>query len=431
MLYTALKAYSVMLAILYKSPKYTIQVPGATFIMVAILISVPLRAGFHSAPYLFYPDPVKPSLYNVVNSFSLYLRQILSSQKSRQNAFLDYEIVYAEPKAQNIVLIMGESTRDDYMSLFGYNVPTTPLLDKRQGEANFSCTSILSNAVSTATSLQIFFNLMLEPGNFNAVVTKQANLFKLAKKQGYKTVLISAQSSTLLYGVGTEYIDYFISREAISDELFSKKRDLALIDLLDKTNLSNSKNFVVLHLRSQHTPYEDNYAHMKELAIHSDAAISQSDTATANRLRYENSMKFNDLVIDKIIDYTKLKLANSGETVIFFTSDHGELLGEKGLFGHNHLNVDCAKVPLLILGLNTDINKWKLDKAATHYDLGLSIADLMGIKISNPNTKNPKLRYIHGVNIMYPYAYLEFEINDINNLVNITITKRFTTEDTR
>jgi glucan phosphoethanolaminetransferase (alkaline phosphatase superfamily) len=253
-------SYALIILVLYKTEKFLFKMPGAAVITTILLLSLPLRAGLHTSVYLFYPDALKPSLYNTINSISVYVRQTFTTSHNATQQFLNYNITQSSPKARNIIIIMGESTRSDYMSLFGYLAPTTPLLDQKQKDLNFIYRTAFSGATSTIAALQTFFNLMLEPGNFNAIVSKNTNLFRLAKMQGYKTILISAQSCTLFYGIGTEYIDHFITKESINSEQFYNRRDLVLLDILQSIALSSDKNFIVLHIRSPHAPYEDNYS---------------------------------------------------------------------------------------------------------------------------------------------------------------------------
>lgn len=421
MLLMVIASYMTMALILYKSRTYTLKMRGASLIAILILLILPMRAGLHSAVYLFYPDPIKPSLYNVINSISLYVRQLGTTTRHKKD-FVPYEVTFQTPKAQNIILIMGESTRADYMSLFGFKEATTPLLDMRRDDPNFIYKQAFSSAVSTATSLQVFFNFMLEPGNFDMVVSKKVNLFKLAKAQGYKTILISAQSSSLLFGVGTEYIDHFISRESIDNAHFQQKRDLVLLDLLSNLPLSLEKNFIVLHMRSQHAPYEDNYLHMPDLALHKEDRLLAADADEANRLKYASAMRFNDLVINSVIDYAQRTFASGGESYVFYTSDHAELLGEDGLQGHNQLHLTCTKVPFLVYAVGGDrpfMQYIQNSSGLTHYDIAHLIANRIGVSIYNPNIVNSRRRYVHGLNIMNPYNYLQFELDDNHQPINI------------
>lgn len=405
-------SYAAIIYLLNKSYKLLPKLCGATLMMVLITFASPIMAFFHSKPYLFYPDPIKPSLYNLLNSAALYVRGADKGPVSREK-FLPYQLNFSNPQAENIILIMGEGTRSDYLSLFAPTLNTTPLLGQRRNDENFVYKKGLSAAVSTATALQVFFNLMLEPGNIDAILTKQANLFRLAKQQGYQTILLSAQSSTLFYAAGTEFVDYFFTRKDIKNSDFNLKRDEILLDQLKKIPLQK-KNFIVFHLRSQHAPYEVNYSHRKNLAIYSDEVISRANWAEANKMQYANATRFTDLLIDEIIKYSLDTFASSSSYVLY-TSDHGELLGESGIWGHNHLQLNCAQVPFLMLGINPSakiVSHFK-QTIATHYDFGLFIAKLLGVEIVNPNIAKGQenIRYIHGLNVMHSNEHIKIDLN--------------------
>ena len=327
--------------------------------------------------------------------------------------FLPYQLNFSNPPAENIILIMGEGTSSDYLSLFTPQLNTTPLLEQRRNDENFVYKKGFSAAVSTSTALQVFFNLMLEPGNIDAIITKQANLFRLAKQQGYQTILLSAQSSTLFYAAGTEFIDYFFTRKDIKNSDFNLKRDEILLDQLKKIPLQK-KNFIVFHLRSQHAPYEANYSHRKNLAIYSDEVMSRANWADANKMKYANATRCTDLVIDEIMKYSIDTFAGSPSYVLY-TSDHGQLLGEGGIWGHNHLQLNCAKVAFLMLGINPSakiISHFK-QTLPTHYDFGLFIARLLGVEVINPNIAKGQenIRYIHGLNVMQSCEHIKIDVN--------------------
>ena len=72
---------------------------------------------------------------------------------------------------------------------------------------------------------------------------------------------------------------------------------------------------------------------------------------------YKNGLLAFDDWFKKLVEITKKKF--TGSTYIIVTSDHGQLLGEQGKYGHNHLNLACAKVPFFIYRLNNaDESQW-------------------------------------------------------------------------
>lgn len=223
------------------------------------------------------------------------------------------------------------------------------------------------------------------------------------------------QTASLFAKVGVGNVNKFISKESFDPKLIHLKRDELLLMELKKLKLEG-RNLIILHQRAIHIPYKDNYKHKPELAIFKEDEIaSTSDKIEILRKEYANAMKFNDYLLNSIIDYLKTELKEKGENYIFFTSDHGQLLGEDNLFAHNHLNLKVARIPFFIYGINADYNflqNIKDKKALTHYDFGLLIADRMGVNIINPNQQEG-VYYIQGCVYSHKAPFISYKIDEI------------------
>ncbi len=66
-------------------------------------------------------------------------------------------------------------------------------------------------------------------------------------------------------------------------------------------------------------------------------------------------------------------------TIFIYTSDNGMCMGEHGLFYHNNLYEEAAKVPLVIAGPDIPVGE-RIDSPVSHVDLIATIFDLTGIK---------------------------------------------------
>ena len=66
------------------------------------------------------------------------------------------------------------------------------------------------------------------------------------------------------------------------------------------------------------------------------------------------------------------------------TSDHAELLGNKGLWGHALLDMEVAKVPLILIAPKNDRRFWSWVNETpipSHYQIARQIAYVLGAKI--------------------------------------------------
>lgn len=396
-------AIMVLLVKKYHDKLYTFKFSWIIFVFLISLM--PLRAIKEVSIVKMLANPQFPSIYNGLRIYSGYLFNVLPTSIGEKNVNFDFE-KYKVTKTQplndkmNLVLVYGESFNYYNQGLYGYEKYTTPNLSKLANEdKNFIYKKGIAGAVSTQQSIPCFFNLQREPKNYKMQIDMQLNLFKLAKEQGFKTFFISAQSSGLTNNIGGQYIDVFITLEN-EHKLFSKKKDEALLELLKKQKLSD-KNFIVLHQRNLHSPYEKNYAHRKK-------------EFEKFKNSYDNAMLYNDYILNELITYfrdnTEIPL------YLFITSDHNELTGQNGLFGHITLVPEGADVPIMLYtkNANPEIQAELANSfTPTHHELGLLIAKIMGCNISNPNTED-NIYYINGNDSMARYGYIEV-IKDLKN----------------
>jgi hypothetical protein len=156
--------------------------------------------------------------------------------------------------------------------------------------------------------------------------------------------------------------------------------DEAVIKLFKDNNYEKGKNFIVLHLRVAHSPYQDKYEHKKE----------EFEKFNGNSFdHYDNAILFFDYLMDSIIQYTKLQSGNK-PYYIFFTSDHGEGDRMDGL-GHGMLKFGVAEVPFFVVSNK----KLELPKLTNHYEIGKMILNAIGYNLKNRNEKR-NIGYIHG-----------------------------------
>lgn len=376
-----------------------------SWIMLMLFLSlVPLRASREVSIAGLVANPQNPSIYNGLKIFCGYFFNILPSTWNTDVTavnFQPYQVSKTQglPDKINIILVYGESFNYHNQSLYGYKHDTTPKLRQLalNEPHNFVYKCGIAGAVSTQQSIPVFFNLQQEPKNYQMQIGMSLNLFKLAKEQGFKTIFISAQSKGLTNSLGGQYIDTFITVEDMA-KLFREQRDEMLLTLLKQQTLGD-KNFIVLHQRNLHSPYAQNYAHKQQ------QFAKFTDT-------YDNAMLYNDYVLAEIIGYVRTKMAQPA--YLFITSDHNELTGQQGLYGHITLVPEGADVPIMLYTSETDADILRQMQGTfrpTHYELGLWIAKLMGYTIVNPNTPD-NIFYINGNDSLARYGYIKV-IRDI------------------
>ncbi|MDH3347537.1 MAG: phosphoethanolamine transferase [Desulfobulbaceae bacterium] len=406
--------YGLCLWAIRKSWDAQFKIKGFTVLIVLFLIFPAIRVKTHSDRndiLKFFPVAANPTLANTLNSYAVWLSVLVPE------SFTEHETMHFEPYAieenthplenKTIIVVMGESLTPNHMSLFGYERQTTPFLDSLVDDANFVYKKGFSAATATRSTLPMFYNIQYNPLNQDILKRQQANLFHLAKQHGFKTFYISAQNSNCLNGVQVSSIDHMVTYDS-QEELFNSKKDEGLLKLVQKIKLGE-RNFIVLHQRNIHLPYQANTSHRPQFQKFPYKGLSyQEESLNA----YDNAVLYADYFYQELV--TKIIQKQHQPVYCFFTSDHGEELGENGRWGHDKLTINTSMVPFMFYGV--DIHTPFLDKLRsihmpTHYELGVLVADLLGYKIKNPNEEKD-IVYINGVASFGKSGYMRFVKGD-------------------
>ena len=259
-------------------------------------------------------------------------QQMQENLSSRQN-----EILANNSYLPNVVLIIGESTQRNYMSLYGYPLPTTPHLESLQQNGNLIVFSdVISPHSHTDTSLRKVLTFS-NYENFNTTPWfKQQNLLDILKLSGYKTHWLSNQEAVSVWGNAPETISQRANITLFSgynDSLSAgKSPDGVLLPILDKvlaqSSNKNPKNFYAIHLMGTHSGYAARYPQDFGVFSPNDLRMANLDTTQFETLTdsklyiksaYLNAILYNDYIVSEIIK----RFADSDSLVIYL-SDHGE-----------------------------------------------------------------------------------------------------------
>ncbi len=362
-----------------------LRLPFPTLILLGMLALLPMKAQSTHGVQHFLPDPQSHALKNSLYAVSYYVgHDLLGKGSAPRGQYQPYRITHM-PLGQpvNIVIIMGESLTFRHMGLFGYGRDTTPELNTFRSQPGFVFREAIASGVSTKVSLPMFFNVQREPDNPDHLYRYESNLFKLAKAQGLKTHFISSQTSNLTTFSGMEYVDHLITQEDLHfDDM--RALDDQLLDHLKDIDLSGS-NLIVLHQRNAHSPYVDNYP--KAFAHY---PVEGQDKRAYSVNSYDNAVHYTDHLLASLLK-SIAERAGAAPAYIFFTSDHGELLGEGGKYGHLTLEQGVSEVPFIFYGPGAESAFLETIRAMTrptHYEIGLAVARAMGVKIENPNARS-------------------------------------------
>ncbi|MGZ7456575.1 phosphoethanolamine transferase [Pseudomonas sp. Ma2-10] len=222
---------------------------------------------------------------------------------------------------ETIVFVIGESSRPQNWSLYGYNKDTTPNLGKQAGIFKFNqiCTT------APYTSFAVPSMLSLEPiSDWDSIVSTKS-LVSIYRAAGYMTYWLSVQEVDSFGGIIPQ-----IAAEAQHRQYFERSYDGALIseyeEILNKS--STEKKAIFIHLKGSHFEYSRRYP--KDFDQFKPSTNSFKDKITAE---YDNSILYTDWLLSSIIDRLK---SSKKTSVLFYSSDHGENMMDdsRGLLGH-------------------------------------------------------------------------------------------------
>lgn len=367
----------------------------AMLLVIVALGSKPDRAVKRDMIF-FMPGPTRSSLHNSLNAFSYYaMRMSFGRDRVTRPVYVPYRVepLTVAERPDRIWVILGESVRSDRLSVYGYERDTSPHLVALQHQGLLDVVPGQAASVATGSTIPLLINGVDEPGNIDEITRKTANLFKLAHASGYSTFWVSAQESKLMSDIGEKWLDRHSTREDAPVQ-YAQKGDRAILERLTRVATSG-RSFGVIQTRATHIPYEEAYAHDAAFQVAwPDSASLDINQRQSNR--YDNALRyFDSLVVDVMAMATRLP----GRTLVIVTSDHGQMLGDQGRWGHNVLTPQVAAVPMLLFSTDGK-SRWPREPVFSHNELHGWLASQIGWRVINPNAK-PGISWFHGNN---PYG---------------------------
>lgn len=286
------------------------------------------------------PERLYRGFYIAMRDAEIIQKQLAVLQKTKMAPITGQDSL----PAHNVVLVIGESLRPDFMSVYGYKRPTTPKLDSlnKAGEL-YVFEDVASSASATNTSIvNMMSTYTIDQAGKGWYETPLLN--RLASHAGYHTYWLSMQESQGIY------IALIASIARLSDELkyLNGVDGNILPHLKDKSQITDKskKNlFQICHLYGSHEAYVNRYP--KEFARFKASDMSEYPEENQKELtsQYLNTIYYNDYVIAEMI-----KRYKNEPTLLIYLSDHAQAIydepGNEDLIGHS-LSIPGVRVPML------------------------------------------------------------------------------------
>ncbi|MCD8476774.1 MAG: sulfatase-like hydrolase/transferase [Sulfurospirillum sp.] len=227
-------------------------------------------------------------------------------------------------KKKLVVFVVGETARAKNFSLGGYEKPTNPLLGKREDIVYLS--NMSSCGTATAISLPCMFS-KFERKAWESDKEQYENLVDVLMKTGVRVIWRDNNSGK----------DKNIAKR-VSDALYYKGvqfDEVLLKDFQENVDKTYEDTFIVLHQEGSHGPtYFQRYPEaFKKFTPTCDTQDLEKCTQEEIVNTYDNTILYTDYVINQAIALLK-KNEDKYETALIYASDHGESLGENGIYLH-------------------------------------------------------------------------------------------------
>ena len=233
-----------------------------------------------------------------------------------------------------VIMVVGEAARADHFALNGYAKETTPLL-KKEEIINFP--EVYSCGTSTAESVPCMFSIYNRGEYSYKKGIRTQNVLDVLDHTGDIAVLWRDNNSDSK-GVALR-VPFENYKDSTNNTICTEGecRDIGMLVGLDSYIEKNKdKNIlIVLHQMGNHGPaYYKRYT--KEFEKFTPVCkTNQLEKCTQEEISnaYDNAILYTDSFLVKTIDFLK-KYDTSYDTAMIYMSDHGESLGEGGVYLH-------------------------------------------------------------------------------------------------
>lgn len=402
--------------------------PGTVMISLAAAVLLWIGLGYLGRRFLarYVPSAGRPLILNLLAAIALVavvvpivIIEIQSRRLPRRAAALN--------DSPNIVLVVVDALRPDHLSAYGYKRDTSPNLD-RFAENAVVFTNAYSHGNRTIIAMPSLFT-SLYPSFHGAAGYRdiavplpedRRTLAEVCREAGYTTVgVMSNINLKAPFGMtrGFDYAEEFHSaRHRLS--VYRALGKMGLVQKLQYTShapdasvvtkrgiewLQRVKDrpfFLFLHYMDVHHPYDppDPYVKMfgtsggdidtQMLFIKTAAMVRRPPPLELSREEltllidlYDGCIRYTDEEVGRLLDELA-SLNLDRETIVIFTSDHGDEFLEHGSLYHTNLVIEpLIRVPLIIGGIpagSTAGGGVVADGMVRHVDIMPTVAELVG-----------------------------------------------------
>ena len=320
----------------------------------------------------------------------------------------------APPSQPNVLLIVIDTLRRDGLGIYGASRPTSPVIDSLAARS-----IIFDRAVSTGDNTVLSHSALFS-GRYPQLGQREPGasptIAEAFKEDGYATYGVAANPLLAAAGAWSRGFDRYTSQPVPKSELPAGQLDHAryvsvrsadhtinrVLEMLGEhlAEASGRPWFMFVNILDPHDPYNGgrqwreafrrspsdldgilrrgSSQSLWEWVAAAAATLSEDDIRRLREL-YDAEIRFVDSQLERLFEFLG-ESEQSDDTVVVVTSDHGELLGEHGLFTHALGSYEAElSIPLILHVPWRDEQGRRLDQTAESIDVAPTLLALAGI----------------------------------------------------
>lgn len=269
----------------------------------------------------------------------------------------------------NVIMVMLDTLRADHLACYGYFRKTAPNIEKLAQKGILFEWAISQSSFTLPSHASLFTSKCVKSHKVDRIERRlpenEFTLAQILRDSGYKTAAFIYNASQLdpVYGLnkGFDLYDYGYEQNNLKPS-FEKTLPAALKWIGQH---KNDKFFVFLHSNDIHEPYRspfenffdpdykgclDNETFGTSVAWHKNNLTRSAREVRHIIAHYDGGIKYADTFVGRLIDQLK-EWSLMERTIIIVLSDHGEILGDRGMRFQHAFSVhdEEVRVPLIIV----------------------------------------------------------------------------------
>ncbi len=285
--------------------------------------------------------------------------------------------ITATSRPQLLVLVLGETARADHLSINAYERKTTPELERRQ-LVNFGAIDACGTA--TAISLPCMFSYLSRENYDDTLAKHSDNVLDVLARAGVRVLWQDNNSGCkeVCARIDTENL-FSAPRSSLCEH--GHCQDTILLQGLENRLIAEVSGqrpvLVVLHQQGNHGPEYFKRSDQSQKQFLPECTTNMFDKCTQQEIinAYDNAIFATDAFLADTITLLE-SLADHYAATMMYVSDHGESLGENGVYLHGlpyWMAPDAQKkVPFLLWKPGLDGSVQQLLDACKESGLALS-----------------------------------------------------------